>query len=171
MRAYIDAVAVMEYSGAGREMIRDLKFRNHPELARPLAMLAVEKLHESSLVFDVIVPIPLHWQRKLSRSYNQSELLASIIAGETGKPLVHGLKRIYPTPRQSGLKKELRQKNMKRALAVKNSSFAGKQVLLVDDVLTTGTTLSTAAKVLMDNGAAAVRVLCCARTPLKRNLQ
>lgn len=170
MRTYIDAVAVMEYSGAGREMIRDMKFRNRPEFARPLAMLAVEKLNESAMPFDVIVPIPLHWQRKLRRSYNQSELIASLIAAGTGKPLIHGLKKIQPTPRQAGLKRELRLKNLKRSLTVNDRSFAGKQILLVDDVLTTGTTLSTAADILMKNGAAAVRIICCARTPLKRSL-
>ena len=169
MRPYIDAVAVMEYTGKGREMIRNLKFRRSPEFARPLAMLAVEKLAESGIYFDVIIPIPLHWQRNLVRSYNQSELIAAIIAAETGKPLLHGLKKILPTRRQAGLQKEQRQRNLKRALAVKDPSFSGKHVLLVDDVLTTGTTLSTAAGILMKNGAASVRVLCCARTPLKRN--
>jgi ComF family protein len=166
-RPYEDAVAVMEYSGAGRTLIRQMKFRNRPELARPLARLAVEKLLESGMAFDVIVPIPLHWSRLLYRSYNQTELIASLISSATGKPLIHGLKKIKATPHQSRLKKSKRQKFLKNTFAVRDGSFAGKKVLLLDDVLTTGATLSTAAKVLLKNGAASVKVLCCARTPLK----
>ena len=74
-RPYCDALAVMEYSGAGRTLIRQMKFGNRPELARPLAMLAAEKLRESGMEFDVIVPVPIHWRRFLERSYNQTELL------------------------------------------------------------------------------------------------
>lgn len=166
-RPYSDAVAVMEYSGPGRTLIRQMKFSNHPELARPLALLAVEKLRESSMAFDVIVPIPLHWQRFLLRSYNQTELLGAVISAETGKPMIHALKKVLATPHQSGLKKTGRLGNLKRSFAIKDRSFENKKVLLVDDVFTTGTTLSTAAKLLLKNGAEAVVILCCARTPLK----
>ena len=166
-RPYEDAVSVMEYSGAGRTLIRQMKFRNRPELARPLARLAVEKLLESGMAFDVIVPIPLHWSRLLYRSYNQTELIASLISSAKGMPLIHVLKKIKATPHQSRLKKSKRQKFLKNTFAVRDGSFAGKKVLLLDDVLTTGATLSTAAKVLLKNGAASVKVLCCARTPLK----
>lgn len=167
LRPYVDAVALMEYSGAGRALIRSMKFRKQPELARPLALLAVEKLEESGMVFDAVVPVPLHWRRRLLRSYNQSELIAAVIAAETGKPLIRGLKKIRETPHQSQLKKEERQKNLKGTFAVDDPSFAGKQLLLVDDVLTTGATAATAAQVLMAHGARAVRLLCCARTPVK----
>ena len=168
LRPYVDAVAVMEYAGPGRELIRAMKFRMQPELARPLALLAVEKLTESGMPFDVIVPIPLHWRRQLLRSYNQSELVAGLIAAEMNKPLLHALKKVRATPHQARLKRAQRQKNLKGVFAVKDRSFAGKQVLLVDDVLTTGATLSVAAKLLMENGARAVRVLCCARTPVRK---
>ena len=167
LRPYIDAVALMEYSGAGRALIRSMKFRKQPELARPLALLAVEKLKESGMVFDAVVPVPLHPRRLLLRSYNQSELIAALIAAETGKPLIRGLKKIRETPHQAQLKRSERLKNLKGSFAVDDSSFAGKQLLLVDDVLTTGSTASAAAQVLMDNGAKAVRLLCCARTPVK----
>ncbi len=167
LRPYVDAVALMEYSGAGRALIRSMKFRNRPELARPLALLAVEKLNESGMVFDAVVPVPLHWRRRLLRSYNQSELIAALIAAETGKPLIRGLKKIRETPHQAQLKRGERLKNLKGTFAVDDPSFAGKQLLLVDDVLTTGSTASAATQVLMDNGARAVRLLCCARTPVK----
>ena len=166
-RPYSDALAVMEYSGAGRELIRQMKFKGHPELARPLACLAVEKLKESAIEFDVIVPVPLHWQRLLKRSFNQTELLGKLIAAETGKPLIRGLKKIRSTPHQSLLKKSKRQKFLKNCFATSDLSFQYKNVLLVDDVFTTGATVCTAAKVLLKNGAASVKVLCCARTPLK----
>ena len=167
LRPYVDAVALMEYSGAGRALIRSMKFRKQPELARPLALLAAEKLRESGMVFDAVVPVPLHWRRRLLRSYNQSELIAALVAAETGKPLIRGLKKIRETPHQAQLKREERLKNLKGTFAVDDPSFAGKQVLLVDDVLTTGATASAAAQVLMAHGARAVRLLCCARTPVK----
>lgn len=166
-RPYCDAVAVMAYSGAGRTLIRQMKFSGRPELARPLGCLAVEKLKESGMTFDVIVPIPLHWQRFLLRSYNQTELLGHLIAAETGKPMIRGLKKTRATPHQSRLKKSKRQKFLKNVFAVNDRSFENKTVLLIDDVLTTGATVSTAAKVLLRNGAESVKVLCCARTPLK----
>ncbi len=167
LRPYVDAVALMEYSGAGRTLIRSMKFRKQPELARPLALLAVEKLNESGMVFDAVVPVPLHWRRRLLRSYNQSELVAGLIAAETGKPLIRGLKKIRETPHQAQLKRGERLKNLKGTFAVDDPSFAGKQILLVDDVLTTGATAAAATQVLMANGAKAVRLLCCARTPVK----
>ena len=166
-RPYSDALAVMEYSGAGRTLIREMKFSGHPELARPLAYLAVEQLRKSGMEFDVIVPIPLHWQRFLKRSYNQTELLASLIGSEMGKPVIRGLKKVRATPHQSRLKKSKRQKFLKNCFAVRSHSFECKKVLLLDDVLTTGATVSTAAKVLLKNGAESVKVLCIARTPLK----
>ena len=167
LRPYVDAVALMEYSGAGRTLIRSMKFRKQPELARPLALLAVEKLNESGMVFDAVVPVPLHWRRRLLRSYNQSELVAGLIAAETGKPLIRGLKKIRETPHQAQLRRGERLKNLKGTFAVDDPSFAGKQLLLVDDVLTTGATAAAATQVLMANGAKAVRLLCCARTPVK----
>lgn len=166
-RPYVDAVSVMEYSGAGRHLIQQMKFSNHPELARPLASLALEKLAESQMEFDCIVPIPLHWKRLLLRSYNQTELIASVIAEHTGKPLIKGLKKVRHTPHQSRLKKKERQKNLKHSFALRDPAFAGKKVLLVDDVITTGATASVAARVLLAHGALSVRLLCCARTPFK----
>ena len=166
-RPYCDALAVMEYSGAGRTLIRQMKFGNRPELARPLAMLAAEKLRESGMEFDVIVPVPIHWRRFLERSYNQTELLGTLLASETGKPMIKALKKTRATPHQSRLKKSKRQKFLKNSFALCDRSIEGKNILLLDDVLTTGATVSTAAKELLKNGANSVKVLCCARTPLK----
>lgn len=166
-RRYQDALAVMEYAGPGRTLIQKMKFCNHPELARPLAHLALEKLKESGMEFEVIVPVPLHWRRFLTRSYNQTTLLASLISQATGKPVVNALKKTRFTPHQSRLKKSERQKNLKHSFAINSPDIAGKQILLIDDVITTGATADAAAKVLLENGAANVKLLCCARTPLK----
>ena len=164
-RPYTDALALMKYTGTGCLLIQQLKSGSRPELARPLGVLAAQKLAESGMTFDVIVPVPLHWKRYLLRSYNQSEVIGSMIASETGKPLIRGLKKVTHTPHQRRLKKEARLKNLQNSFAVRDDRFKGKTVLLIDDVLTTGTTVSAAAKVLLDNGAANVKVLCCARTP------
>jgi len=148
-------------------LIQKMKFCNHPELARPLALLALEKLNESKMEFDVIVPVPLHWKRFLVRSYNQTELLAHLLSRATGKKVVQGLKKVRSTPHQSRLKKSERQKNLKHSFALRDPAFAGKTVLLIDDVITTGATASVASQILLNNGAEAVKLLCCARTPLK----
>ncbi len=166
-RPYKDALAVMEYTGGGRTLIQKMKFCNHPELTRPLALLALEKLKESQMEFDVIVPVPLHWKRFLVRSYNQTDLLAHLLSRATGKKVVQGLKKIRSTPHQSRLKKSDRQKNLKHSFALRDPAFAGKTVLLIDDVITTGATASAASQILLNNGAKAVKLLCCARTPLK----
>jgi ComF family protein len=109
---------------------------------------------------DVVIPIPLHWWRKWQRGYNQSEALAEAIAQRLG--LSHEsrwLKRIRHTPHQTNLTAVSRRDNLKGAFRVKRRvNLKGKSILLVDDVLTTGTTASEAARALMDAGAVRVVV-------------
>ena len=145
-------------------MVRRLKFSDQPELARPLARLAAPLLRECGEKADGVVPVPLHYTRQWKRSYNQSELVAGLVAGELGIPLVKALKRVRPTPHQAELKRSERLKNLRGAFAVGDESLVrGKNLWLVDDVLTTGITLTEAARTLHRAGAKQLYVLTIAR--------
>ncbi len=164
LRPWVCALAAMEYTGLGRDLIHHLKFRNNPELARPLSRLAIPLLRECGEPCDVLVPIPLHYRRMWSRTYNQSRLVAELCASAMGVPCVNALRRVKNTPHQAGLNRKMRLKNIRNAFTVcKSESIAGKNVWLVDDVFTTGTTLTEAAKTLLAAGSGPVRVLVLAR--------
>lgn len=116
----------------------------------------------------LIVPVPLHWRRLVTRRYNQSALLAAAIAHRTGLPFQpDALRRTRHTPPQTGLKGEARRKNVRTAFQVPPSRarlVAEAHIVLIDDVMTTGATVRACARALMKAGAASVRVLTLART-------
>ena len=116
---------------------------------------------------DVIVPVPLHRWRLLKRAYNQSALLANALGRVAGKPVaVDALVRIKATPTQGGLDRQARRRNVAKAFASASPvKIAGKRVLLVDDVYTTGATVEACTDVLLNAGAQAVDVLVLARVP------
>ena len=115
---------------------------------------------------DLIIPVPLSYQRLFKRRYNQSAVLASELSKLTNIPtdfLV--LKKIKHTKSQSSLSEKERLKNLKNAFAVaKADKIKDKRILLVDDIMTTGATLSECAKVLLKAGAKSVDTLTVART-------
>lgn len=114
---------------------------------------------------DVVVPVPLHPHRLVVRGFNQSELLAGEVASGLGLPLdVRVLRRIRDTPAQVGLPKAGRRANVQAAFEAVPS--AAKRVLLVDDVVSTGSTAAACAKSLRAAGAHQVAVLTLARTVL-----
>jgi ComF family protein len=115
----------------------------------------------------VIVPVPLNRWRLAARRYNQAALLAQSLARHAGQPCaVDALRRLRATPTQGGLGRLARARNVRGAFAVppsRRSMVAGRRVLLVDDVLTTGATVEAAAGALLAAGARAVDVLTLAR--------
>ena len=116
---------------------------------------------------DVLVPVPLHYTRLVVRGFNQSGWLAQAIGEASGRRVVvDGLKRTRRTPSQAGLAGRARRRNVSGAFQVRRSraaEIADKRVLLVDDVLTTGATLSACTRVLKQAGARHVDVLVLAR--------
>jgi len=119
--------------------------------------------------YDLLVPIPLHWRKRWQRAFNQSERLAKILNEATAVPVHAGLiKRVQPTPTQTRLTRAQRAENVKGAFAYRGPErLKGERVALIDDVLTTGATGSSCAKVLMENGAGVVDVWTVARGTLQ----
>ncbi|MCB9772662.1 MAG: ComF family protein [Candidatus Omnitrophica bacterium] len=118
---------------------------------------------------DLIVPIPLFPTRQRERGYNQSQLLAEIIADELNIPLESkNLLRIRHTPNQARLSQKERWTNIEAAFKMKHpNTFRHKNILLVDDLYTTGATVSQAARILKTGGANQVYVLTTAIATLK----
>jgi ComF family protein len=116
---------------------------------------------------DVLVPVPLHWRRLWARRFNQAALLAQVISRITRVPAVNDvLVRVKATPHQVGLSRTERAENVQGAFRVSAKSrtqIAGRCVLLVDDVLTSGATADTCARALLRAGAGHVDVLVFAR--------
>ena len=124
--------------------------------------------HEVLADADLIAPVPLHWLRLWTRRFNQAAALASVVSRLSGVPLeAHALRRRKRTRQQVGLSKAERAANMQGAFEVPQSMrplLHGKRVLLVDDVMTTGSTANAASRLLLRGGAASVDVLTFART-------
>jgi ComF family protein len=116
---------------------------------------------------DALVPVPLHWRRLWTRRFNQSAALAAAIARASGVAVAPGaLRRVKATPQQVGLSRTERASNLQGAFRVPptaKAAFAGRRLILIDDVLTSGATADACARVLLRAGAAQVDVLVLAR--------
>lgn len=155
----------MRYEDTLADAIRLFKFYDKPRLAMPLGELLADYIVEEldPPAYDALVPVPLHKVRLRDRGYNQSELLArEVLALFPNAVLDTSLARIRPTRTQSRLARTQRRNNMKGAFAVLGDSLKGKTVLLVDDVVTTSTTVSECARALKRAGAVTVDVLAVA---------
>jgi ComF family protein len=164
---YRRARAALAYDAGCKDLILSFKHADRTELAKPfarwMALAGRQILSES----DVIVPVPLHWQRLLSRRYNQAALLAAALGRLSAKPIAPDLlHRKRATVKQGHLSRLGRQRNVKGAFALRQphkADLAGKRVLLVDDVITTGATVDGCCRLLLAAGAASVDVLALAQ--------
>ncbi len=165
---YFDA-AVAAYRGRGivREIIHEFKYARQIHLRHLVAhwlraALDDERLRDIS--FDLIVPVPLHPARQRERGFNQAGLLAESLSAETSMPSTPVLERIRYTTTQTALDRSERMENLHNAFRLrKNADVRGLRVLLIDDVLTTGSTLSECARVLKRAGAISVHAATAAR--------
>lgn len=157
--------SALRYNEGSKALILGFKHGDRTEIAPsfiPWLKRAGQEVLEGA---DMLVPVPLHRLRLLSRRYNQAALIAQALGRDTGLPVVADfLLRLRHTPTQGHLKAKERYDNVKKAFALSPKHDAkGKAIVLVDDVYTTGATVKECARVLMKAGAARVNVLTVAR--------
>jgi ComF family protein len=152
----VNVSAVARFEGTGRQAVHELKYTRHWNIATLLGPLMAAKVGRRDAV---IVPVPLHWRRRSARGFNQSEILARQIGRCLDMPVLTGrLKRTKNTKDQVGLDMESRHNNVVDAFTWIGRPLSGN-VLLVDDVFTTGATLNACAGVLRQAGADAVEAV------------
>lgn len=157
------------YKEPVREALLRYKFRNHPAISETFANFMSEEVEKSpDIMYDTISWVPLSRQRERRRGYDQARLLAEAIARRQGVPCMRLLRKIRHAAPQSGLRSAAERKaNIFGCYAaVPSVSPEGKRILLIDDVITTGSTLSECARVLKMHGAAEVYALTAATRPL-----
>jgi len=154
------ARAIGPYEGTLRAIVHALKYDGRPTLARHLAARMREAGAEVLAGADLVVAVPLHRSRERARGFNQ----AREIARHLRLPIAEALTRTRPTPSQADLPAARRHANVRGAFAWRRGvAVKGRTIVLVDDVSTTGATLSACARPLLDAGAAEVRALTAAR--------
>ena len=161
------AVRLGPYEGVLREAVLRMKSHTGEALAELLGELWADHAGSAlaALGAELVAPVPLHWRRRWRRGYNQSEALARGLASRLRLPCgAFGLRRTRATPMQTSQTLAGRRANVHGAFAAaRNTRLAGRTVLLVDDVMTTGATADECARVLMIAGAARVDALTLAR--------
>jgi ComF family protein len=158
-RTSIDGIrSPFKFEGIVREAIHQLKYKNLRSLAGPLASLLENYLLEHPLPGQVLVPVPLHPRRLRERGYNQSGLLAQELGRLIKMPVVdHCLARVkYVLPQAQTKSVEERLSNVRQSFACLNSQLIGTQVLLIDDVTTSGATVDACASAIKAAGAVSV---------------
>jgi ComF family protein len=156
--------AVVYFEGVLREALHQLKYRGHTALAEPLGDLMAAYWAQHAIPADVVVPVPLHATRLRERGYNQAALLARALARRVGLALdEQTLVRQRATAPQVDLDARQRKENVHDAFCCSARTLAGQQVVLVDDVCTTGATLEACAVALYEGGARSVQALTLAR--------
>lgn len=153
--AYLDPIS---------RVIQRLKYEGLFALAKPLAQILAASWPDWAVNPEIIVPIPLHKRREKQRGFNQSALLARHLGHALGITVNEAaMTRAKNTIPQIGLSPDERQENVRDAFVADAQMVKGKQILLVDDVYTTGATMSAAAHALLVSGAGGVSAYCLAR--------
>jgi len=164
-RAWDRARAVLRYDKNSRQLVLGLKHADHTHVAGAFGRWMQRAGGEVLSCAELLVPVPLHWTRLFQRRYNQAALLANAIRAAGGPSVAADcLVRRRRTPSQGHLGPLARERNVRGAFTVRRpSDVAGKRLVIVDDVMTTGATVDECARVLKRAGAASVGVLTLAR--------
>lgn len=153
-------------TGIVQNLLHELKYNNHPEIGERLGRLLGLRLIELGLEnqIDLLIPVPLHKNRKRARGYNQSAMIAKGISEVFNKPFSDEMMaRVSSTKTQTKKSRIDRWENVNNAFRVMNRNVVqGKRLLLVDDVITTGATTEACAKCLLQAGALSVSIACLA---------
>ncbi len=165
--AYDRARAAVRYDDVARALVLAFKYGDRLDLAPMMGRWMARAGRELTADADALLPVPLHWRRLWARRFNQAAALGGAISGLCGVPVLHGaLQRVRATPQQVGLSKAERADNVQGAFRVpadRKADIAGRRLVLIDDVLTSGATVDTCARALLRAGAAHVDVLVFAR--------
>jgi len=157
------------FNGPVRSALHDLKYAGERRLAEPLGAALARRWARVGTGAEVVVPVPIHAERERRRGYDQATLLAAVAARHLGLPLMSALERGRATVAQFELGRDERAANVAGAFRVRSSdpdtreAIAGRWVLLIDDVVTTGATLAACAAALDHAGAMAVSAIALAR--------
>ena len=159
--------AALVYKDNGRKLVLAFKHGDRQEIARPAALWMANAIRDLPLDNALIAPVPLHWLRLLKRRYNQSALLAQALAAHTGMAVCPDLLvRARRTQSMEGLGKDQRFANVENSISAhpkRRHRMAGRAVLLVDDVMTSGATLAAATLACQAAGSGPVFVVTLAR--------
>jgi len=163
--AFGRARAAVRYDDVARALVHAFKYGDRLDLAPLLGGWMARAGEELLDGADALVPVPLHWRRLWTRRFNQSAALAAAISRDSGVAVAHGaLRRVKATQQQVGLSRSERASNVQGAFRVAaNAQVAGRRLVLIDDVLTSGATADACARVLLRAGASQVDVLVLAR--------
>lgn len=149
--------------GPVRQLVHRLKYSDRMELAKPLGAWMARAGNELLVEADLLVPVPLHRRRLAARRFNQANSLAQAISAHCGVPVdPFALARVKATPSQVGLSRSQRALNMQGAFRVTEgmaARVAGRAIVLIDDVMTSGATVNAASRALLRGGAKRVDVL------------
>ncbi|MDP4179506.1 MAG: ComF family protein [Bacillota bacterium] len=164
--SFDSVICLCEYTGIIKDAIKRFKFHNKSHYYRTFGRLLSDKIKKVTRgqKFDIIISVPLHKERQISRGYNQSYLISSFISKELKiKEKSYCITRVKNTNVQSLTKKEGRYLNVKDAFKARYpKEIEGKSIIIVDDILTTGNTLSECSRVLKESGAKDITVVAIA---------
>jgi ComF family protein len=165
--AYNRARAAVRFDDVARALVHAFKYGDRLDLAPVMGRWTANAGREILAEADALVPVPLHWRRLWTRRFNQSAALAAAVSAASGVPVaLAALKRVKPTAQQVGLSRNERAANVQGAFRVPaegRTAVAGRRLVVVDDVLTSGATAEACARALLRAGAANVDVLVFAR--------
>lgn len=171
MPPYDGVRSLAYYEGVIRECVHALKYENNQSLGDTFSASLAELIINENWQIDIVVPVPLSVQRYHERGYNQSSLLAKPLAAQLRlKVNPFALKRIRHTASQVGLSADERHQNVIGAFKAEADLVRGKNILLVDDVMTTGATMTACAQAAKDGGAKFVYGVTLARFAPRKSL-